>query len=92
MTRAEYTAYQERVAEFMAREGIENLSSEPDSEAFFSWRACECCGTSLGGNREEATGYNRTTKEVQRYTVCTDCVYYAAYGCLDDETMMSLDE
>jgi hypothetical protein len=87
MTKLEYAAFRAAFDAFMTREGIENLSSEPDAEPFFTWRPCECCGTPLGGNREKASGYNRTTKEVQTYTVCTDCIYYAAYGCIDDESM-----
>lgn len=87
MTRLEYAAFRASFDAFMRREGIANLSTDGETEAFFSWRPCECCGTPLGGNRENAMGYNPTTKEVQSYTVCTDCVYYAAMGCLDDESM-----
>jgi len=61
------------------------------NEPFFSWQPCECCGSSLGGNREHATGYNPTTKEIQAYTVCEDCVYYAEYGRLDDTTMAEIE-
>lgn len=61
-------------------------------EPFFSWSACECCGTTLGGNREHATGYNPTTEEIQEYTVCEDCVYYAEYGRLDDQTMDEIEK
>ena len=57
------------------------------NEPFFSWRPCDCCGTSLGGNREHATGWNPTKKQVQEYTICEDCVYYAEYGRLDDQAM-----
>jgi hypothetical protein len=92
MTRAEYKAYQARVAAFFEAEGIENLSSDPDSEAYFSWQSCDCCGTGLGGNREDATGYNRKTKAIHKYEVCFDCIYYAEYGRLDDMTMMDIDE
>ncbi len=60
-------------------------------EPFFSWGACDCCGTHLGGNREHATGYNPTTKEIQEYTICEDCVYYSAYGRLDDQTMKEIN-
>ncbi len=61
-------------------------------EPFFSWTPCDCCQRPLGGNREHATGYNPTTKEIQEYTVCEDCVYYAEYGRLDDTTMMEVEE
>lgn len=49
-------------------------------EPFFSWAPCDCCGTTLGGDREYATAYNPTTGKIQEYTVCSDCIYYAEYG------------
>jgi hypothetical protein len=91
MTRAEYAEYQQAVADFFEHEGIANLSST-SSEPFFFWRPCQCCGTALGGNREEANGYNPTTQEVQDYDcICTDCIYYAEYGQLDDATMQEIE-
>lgn len=60
-------------------------------EPFFSWNRCQCCGTTLGGNREHATGYNPATGDIQEYTVCEDCIYYAAYGRLDDRTMAEIE-
>jgi hypothetical protein len=62
------------------------------NEPFFSWRPCDCCGRPLGGDREHATGWNATTEEIQEYTVCTDCIYYAEYGRLDDTTMMEVEK
>jgi hypothetical protein len=91
MTKAEYSKYEAVFAEFMKRQGITNLSSDSDSEYSFSWRACECCNSDLGGDRIPATGYNPTTKEVRHYTVCSDCIYYAEYGCLDDMTMIEVE-
>jgi hypothetical protein len=61
-------------------------------EPFFSWSACDCCGTTLGSNREDAHGWNPATREIQTYTVCEDCVYYAEYGQLDDRTMMEIEQ
>jgi hypothetical protein len=90
MTQHEYTEYKTTVAAFMVREGIQNLTTDSDPEPWFSWAPCHCCNTHLGGNRENATGYNPTTKEVQEYVICSDCVYYAEYGKLDDMTMMEM--
>lgn len=91
---ADYTEYEANVGAFFDREGIDNLSpdTEQDDDAFnepyFSWRPCDCCGCSLGGDRHDCSGYNPTTKEVQSgYSVCVDCVYYCEYGRLDDVTM-----
>ena len=61
-------------------------------EPYFSWRSCDCCGSHLGGNREHATGYNLTTKQIQEYSVCEDCAYYSAYGRLDDTTMLEVEQ
>jgi len=100
MNLKEYTEYEKDVADFFKREGITNLSSTYDEETgegymepFFSWSPCECCGSTLGGDREECAGYNPTTKEVHGpFNVCQDCVYYAEYGHLDDMTMMEIEK
>ena len=91
MTKAEYAEYQQAVADFFDHEGIANLSST-SSESYFSWRPCRCCGTRLGGDREDANGFNPTTQEIQTYEfICTDCIYYAEYGQLDDRTMLEIE-
>ncbi len=92
MTRVEYAAYQAAVNEFFEREGIVNLSTiDSEAEGYFTWSRCECCG-GIAGNRYDCNGYNPTTKEVcGPYSVCTDCVYYAEYGQLDDTTMWEIE-
>lgn len=92
MTSEEYKDYEESVKQLMDREGITNLSKADDDEAHFSWRPCECCQRPLGGDRIVANGYNPATKEVQTYTICADCEYYAEYGRLDDMTMMDMGD
>jgi hypothetical protein len=59
-------------------------------DPFFSWRACECCQRSLGGNRETYQ-FATVTGETFDADICTDCVYFAAYGKLDDMTMMEIE-
>ncbi len=89
MTKQEYADYEATVAEFFSH-GLNNLSSR--GESFFSWRPCQCCGTHLGGDRYECDGYNGQTEEVEEYDcVCSDCVYYAEYGQLDDQTMLDIE-
>jgi hypothetical protein len=91
MDKQEYAEYQAAVADFMESEGLSNLSSTSE-EPFFSWHPCQCCGTHLGGDREECNGYNPTTKEVQEYdNICMDCIYYSEYGQLDDMTMDEIE-
>lgn len=95
MTTTEYAAYEKRIADFMQREGLNNLypHTSDDIEPYFSWRSCACCGTTLGGMRYDCNGYNPTTREVQGdYSVCVDCVYYAEYGQLNDLTMLDMVE
>lgn len=93
MTKQEYADFEQAFAVFMASEGIDNLSTIADCEAYFSARPCDCCGTPLGGEREDASGYNPTTKQVcGPYAVCVDCVYYAEYGQLDDMTMLDMED
>lgn len=63
-----------------------------EPEPYFSWHACDCCGSTLGGDREDCIGYNPTTKQIQgNYSVCVDCIYYNEYGQLDDTTMLDND-
>ena len=96
MKLSEYREYQSNVADFFKSEGITNLSTiadeEGDTEPSFSWQSCDCCGSSLGGDRYDCNGYNPETKEIYEYSVCPDCVYYAAYGSLDDMTMLDMDQ
>lgn len=68
-----------------------NESRSCFDEPFFSNRPCDCCKTYLAGNRCHATGYNPEEKQIQEYDVCEDCVYYAEYGQLDDQTMMEIE-
>ena len=106
MNRLQYEQYEKDVAAFMKSEGLNCLNNTPPenlvysgsgvddevSEPYFSHLPCDCCGSTLGGDREDCSGFNPETREVQDgYSVCRDCVYYAAYGELDDDTMMGLD-
>lgn len=99
MNKKEYEEYKQDVADFLEREGLNCLSYDSDEyeegcvEPHFSWSSCDCCGDSLGGNRTDCSGYNPTTKEVQKgYSVCDDCIYYLEYGRLDDLTMLEIEE
>lgn len=96
-TKSDYTEYQQRVAEFFAREGVNGLSilNDPDGHEIrdeFSRTPCEICHRPLAGSRVVVSGYNPQTKQVHQYDVCEDCCYYAEYGTLDDTTMMDLKD
>lgn len=58
-------------------------------EPHFSWHACECCGSTLGGDRHPAHGLD-ANGDLIHFEVCTDCLYYLNYGQLDDMTMMEM--
>lgn len=97
MTKLEYAAYEQAVANFMEREGLGNLSTVADengsSESHFSWLPCDCCGRKEGGERENCNGYNPSNQIVKGdYSICLDCVYYAEYGRLDDATMREIEK
>lgn len=78
-----------------------DLSGEPTdherelaSEPFFSWHACDCCGSNLGGNRVPAHGFYHAdgADHLVHMDVCEDCDYYLNYGRLDDMTMMEVEQ
>lgn len=86
MTSKEYADYEEAVADFFEREGVCFLSPE-EGDGFFTWSQCECCRRMMGGIRLTCRGDNGFL-----YDVCEDCVYYNAYGVLDDVTMETMKE
>jgi hypothetical protein len=91
MTKQEYDGYVSRVEKFMRDRNLFHLSG--DGEEYFSWRPCPVCKCTDGGTREDCTSFDHVTKEVVEIGgVCQDCVYFAAYGQLDDMTMLSIEE
>ena len=97
-TSAEYADYQQRVAAFIAREGISYFSTSTaetcggeESDPWFSWSPCECCKSPLGGNRQYL--YARDSQDaIVQFTICEDCVYYIEYGRLNDVTMARISK
>lgn len=97
MTSIEYQNYQAAVERFheqnKLRPGLcgSSLKNGEESEPYFSWQPCECCGSTLGGNREDYSFACEDGSELEA-SICQDCVYYLAYGQLDDATMMEIEE
>ena len=98
MTAQKYKDYELAVGRFCRSNNIRpgcygpNTTEDGDTpEPFFSWRQCGCCGSRLGGNRET---YTFETEDDHKFTenICADCVYYLAYGQLDDLTMLEIAE
>ena len=95
MNKKDFDDFMESFDSFMKKEQLNNLSrmiDDDNDEPFFSSQPCDCCGTTLGGNRIKASGFNAETNEVEEYEICIDCEYFAEYGKLDDQTMMNLEE
>lgn len=89
MTKAEYSAYTAAVKEFCDDQEIAHLASVSD-ETTFSWQPCDCCRRPLGGDRHSVVGWHPGDKERLPFSICTDCLYFAEYGRLDDETMLAI--
>lgn len=71
----------------------EECGDEYLNEPHFSWRPCDCCGGTLGGDRQDVIAWATDSdgnKVLREYSVCVDCEYYAEYGRLDDTTMARL--
>lgn len=60
------------------------------AEGNFSWRACESCGSLLGGDRYAAHG--DIGGELTHFDVCVDCVLYHANGDLPDFEAQTVGE
>ena len=102
MNKADYKEYEKQVAAFFDDNALRNLSPKYEDlgdgehgdivEPSFSWSACECCGSTLGGDKYEADGYSEKHGVMEFDTICVDCIYYAEYGKLDDMTMLDMQD
>lgn len=65
--------------------------TDGEDEGSFSWRECDTCGSSLGGDRHRAhalmsdTPDNLQGKPLIHLDVCVDCLFYIANGDLPEE-------
>jgi hypothetical protein len=56
-----------------------------ETHSYFSWSRCDICHSGFGGERTDSHGiYDGALIHL---LACDDCVYYAEYGQLDDQTM-----
>lgn len=53
-------------------------------ESYFSWHNCDSCGSSLGGDRHPAIGRLKHGELID-LEICTDCLFYHAYGDIPEE-------
>lgn len=94
MTKSQFVIFEANVAHFLKSNVVKSSRHgplKPDSEPFFSGRQCECCKSTLGGNRET---YSFAVEKGETFEgdICSDCIYYLAYGTLDDLTMMEMEK
>ena len=74
-------SYLDKVAET-----LRGLRVSPGDEVDeFSFLQCESCGSELGGPRNQATAYDRESKEIFELSICGDCVLFHANGELPGE-------
>ncbi|KKM74876.1 hypothetical protein LCGC14_1395940 [marine sediment metagenome] len=85
---------QEHIDKFLESEKCPDCETSRNcwDEPSFSWTRCDCCDRDLGGDRYHATGYNRQADQIQEYSICVDCMYYAEYGRLDDQAMLDIED
>ena len=90
----DYSKYVDRVENFLKLNKVKPGCHSPKniySEPFFARKPCECCQRFLGGDRE-TYNFMQENGEFFRLDICTDCVYFLAYGQLDDMTMLDLEK
>ena len=82
-----YEDFKDRVEEKMeklAKEyNIEYFTVNPDYHDDFSWDSCPICCRDLGGERFKLLGV-RKNLEIIEFEVCTDCMLYNEFGCVED--------
>ena len=55
-----------------------------NDEGGFSWAACECCGSLLGGNRYSAHGFDKDGGVVH-LAICEDCLCFLSNGDIPEK-------
>ena len=67
-------------------ESMDDPAYDGASEGHFSWRACDSCGSGLGGDRFAAHGCIAESVEaardaaIEHFDVCADCLMFHANG------------
>lgn len=96
MTKTQYDRYVSKFVKFMTNNGIENLSTITADEHTGEWvesgfTRCDVCGDR--DDCHECNGFNRESGEIRGpWDVCSNCVYFAECGKLDDTTMMEVEK
>lgn len=94
MKATEYQQFCQNIEKFHSENNLRPGCNGPEngeSEPFFSWRRCGCCQSVLGGNRTKYS-FAAHNGEIIKEEICDDCVYFLAYGRLDDQTMMEIEK
>jgi|TARA_R100000093_G_C1890247_1_gene56737 hypothetical protein len=72
---------------------IEEHGEDYQDEGSFSWQECDSCGSTLGGDRHEATAIHKKafgstptmTNAIHEISICTDCLMFHANGDEPDD-------
>jgi len=90
MNHIEYERFEKEVEAFHTlnklRPGLNSAKDGCHAESF-SRSECGCCGTGQAGSRLTYVFAREDDREPIEEDICVDCVYYLAYGVLDDEQM-----
>ena len=71
---------------------LDDADEEGDPSAGFSGSSsCELCNRTLRGERYHMALTNPGDSKICHRDGCSDCLYYAEYGRLDDSTMMKIE-
>ena len=86
---ADYDRFQKKHDDLYKTEGFYGLiPGRLENE--FSVSRCDICDDRQGGPRYTVTGATLRPGN-HSFIVCIDCYHYAAFGQLDDQTMLDLD-
>ena len=89
MNNKQYLEFQKAIAFFQMKNNVRPGCHSPNGEESFSWLKCDCCGSKLACTRENLTFITNDGGEFGA-EICSDCVYFLEYGCLDDRQMMEM--
>src|SRR5690349_3384364 len=92
MNATEYAKYERAVQTWLNANEVRPACYgpvDPEASPFYSAQPCECCQRPLAGDRERYTFTGGAY--AFEADICTDCVYWLAYGRLDDATMLEVE-
>jgi len=76
-----YTCSECQRAYGMEEEELQKATEEGSivNEPSFSWSSCDACGSTMGGDRHAAHGFDKDGG-LYHLEICTDCLFFLEYG------------